>query len=367
MPIPLRFILIIVSSLLASCDPMNADFPAQQAAVTYTANTYTSPPIPAPTSIKVMTWNIKFGGGRIDFFHDCYGDRILMQRSEVISNMAKLATYINDAAVQPDIIFLQEADILSKHSAYVDQVQYLLDNTEMNYAVYASQWRVDLVPSDGIGKSDSGNAILSRWPLSNGVRHALPLIGTMPAYERYFYLRRNYLTAEVTPGANPLYLLNTHTTAYAEDDTRKRQLDQILAAATAHVDAGNTIVFGGDLNTIPGIEAQRTGFNDQICTDIRFPPSDYTGEENWMGGFYAAFNPAVTPAEYATAATTPPNIHHTHTVDNAARGGFWNRKLDYLFSNAVLSGTETHQIQGGKVWDPMALSDHAPITTTVTP
>lgn len=361
MPIPLRFILILVSTLLASCDPMNADFPAQQSAVSYTANSITPPPVYAG-SVKVMTWNIKFGGGRIDFFHDCYGDRILMQRSEVISNMANLAAYIDDPAVKPDIIFLQEADVLSKHSAYVDQVQYLLDNTGMNYAVYASQWRVDLVPSDGIGKTDSGNAILSRWPLSNGVRHALPLIGTMPAYERYFYLRRNYLTAEVTPNVTPLYLLNTHTTAYAEDDTRKRQLDQILAAAMAHDTAEHTLVFGGDLNTIPGIEAQRTGFNDQVCTDARFPPADFTGEEAWMNGYYA-FYPAVTLANYGAS----PGSYHTHTVDNniAPRTGFWNRKLDYLFSNAVLSGTETHQTQGAKVHDPMTLSDHAPITTIV--
>ena len=27
-----------------------------------------------------MNYNVKFGGGRIDFFFDCFGDRVLMSK-----------------------------------------------------------------------------------------------------------------------------------------------------------------------------------------------------------------------------------------------------------------------------------------------
>jgi len=59
-------------------------------------------------------------------------------------------------AMDADILLLQEVDTDSKRSAYIDQVQWLLDNTAMNYGVYASMWEVQFVPSDGLGRVNTG-------------------------------------------------------------------------------------------------------------------------------------------------------------------------------------------------------------------
>jgi endonuclease/exonuclease/phosphatase family metal-dependent hydrolase len=53
--------------------------------------------------------------------------------------------------------------------------------------------------------------------------------------------------------------------------------------------------------------------------------------------------------------------YFSHTVDGR---GFWNRKLDYIFTNAqVVTGSGlVHQSQARGGMDTMPLSDHAPVT-----
>ena len=125
-----------------------------------------SSPQPAPTdvaSLKVMTWNIRYGAARIPWFEDSCGDRVHMTESEVTSHLNSIAAYIEADTI--DILLLQEVDISSKRSAYIDQVQYLLEQTHFNYAVYGSMWKSDIIPSGGLGKVDVGVSILSRWPM----------------------------------------------------------------------------------------------------------------------------------------------------------------------------------------------------------
>ncbi|MBD3670690.1 MAG: endonuclease/exonuclease/phosphatase family protein [Gammaproteobacteria bacterium] len=348
--ITFQFIPIILA--LSACDPMRSDFPDVSNAVSYQSSNLIS--ASASNSPRVMSWNIKFGGARIDFFFDCFGDRVLMSEDEVTANMAALASHIN--SVDPDILFLQEVDVLSKRAAYVDQVQYLLDNTNLNYGAYASQWRSDFVPSDGIGKVNSGNAILSKWPINNAKRHSLPLIASQDSLVQYFYLRRNYLQAEIAPnGSDKLTLIATHTSAYAQDDTRQQQLQRIHAAARAISDAGGDVLVGGDFNTLPPFESTfRTGFTDVVCTDPDFQGGDYSGEETWIQPFYDDFSPLITEVAY----TASPASHWTYTAD---KNGSWNRKLDYLFTNSGNSFASATTDQA-----TMSLSDHAPIYATLT-
>lgn len=162
---------LFVSLLLFSCDPFGTKL-GDEVAYFEAAEPYR---VSFPDTLKVMTWNVKFGGGRIDFFFDCHGERVIMEKEEVEQNLKILADKIHE--VNPDILFLQEVDIDAKRSAYINQLQYLLDYTELNFGVYASQWKAKYIPSDGIGKMDSGNAILSKWQLNDAKRIGLPLIG----------------------------------------------------------------------------------------------------------------------------------------------------------------------------------------------
>lgn len=157
-----RRALATMALLAASCDPFHTGLDDVEEAVRYAAAAPT--PAPAPSgAIRVMTWNVKYGGARLRFFWECNGSRTLLAEHEVTANLDAIAARIR--AFGPDLLLLQEVDTgRSKRSAYVDEVQHLLDRTGLNHGVYASQWKADYVPSDGVGPVESGNAILSRWP-----------------------------------------------------------------------------------------------------------------------------------------------------------------------------------------------------------
>lgn len=346
--------LAVVESMLLpllACDPFHTELEDAQP-VHYEATKYTEPG-KVGNEVLVMNWNVKFAGGRIDFFFDCYGDRVLMTEEEVMDHLAGLAAKINQ--VDPDIILLQEVDVDSKRVAFIDMMQYLIDNTQMNYGVYASHWRADYVPSDGLGRMDSGNAILSRWPLEDAERIPLPLIEDQDALTKYFWLRRNILKARVDfPERDSLWVVNVHTEAYSQDGTKKKQIDQFKAELDELAAAGVTFVGGGDLNALPPQTEKTSGFPDSKC-EGEYDADDYSAETDWLDGLYADYEEAIPLEDYAE--NNAP--YFTHTVD---KDGFWNRRLDYLFTNSSFRDGLVHQSEAQGGMETMPLSDHAPLT-----
>ena len=184
--------------LLAGCDAwlFRANFEAEQDAILYEADSLSEAPI-SLNQLNVLNYNIKYGGGRLLFFWECNGERYNMTEAEVTAHLDAVIDFINWH--DPDILLLQEVDRNSLRSAYLDQVQYILDRTDLNYGAYAAQHRVDFLPTDGFGHLDFGNAILSRWPITEATRVALPLVESYPAYYRYLYLKRHVLTSKIKP------------------------------------------------------------------------------------------------------------------------------------------------------------------------
>jgi endonuclease/exonuclease/phosphatase family metal-dependent hydrolase len=338
---------------MSGCDPFRVEFEPVENAQAFQATSLKASD--AKSEIRVLNYNVKFGGGRVDFFFDCHGDRVLMQRQEVIANLERVADVINAAA--PDLLFVQEIDINSKRSAYVNQLQWLLDHTEMNYAVYASQWRADFVPSDGIGAVDSGNAILSRYPLQNGRRLALPLRTDQSALERYFYLRRNILQADLlVPGVSPLALVATHAEAYSQDGTKLAHIQRFQEVLAQAAEQGPALG-AGDLNTVPPGSKQTSEFDDSACSDT-YVADDYSEESDFLSPLFERYYSDLNLADY-TQNNSP---YFTHTTLST---GFWNRRLDYMFSNLPLADGVTYQSPSLGGIDTMPVSDHAPIGATL--
>jgi len=348
----------IVITIFQSCDPFNTIIEKEgetDAAYYYTADNIKTPETNSDT-LTIATWNIKFGGGRIDFFFDCYGDRVLMTKNEVISNLMGITDEIT--SIDPDILYLQEVDIDSKRSAYVDQLQYILDYSDLNYAYYGSQWKSDYVPSDGIGRMNSGSAILSKYPLKDAKRIPLPLIDEQSNVVQYFYLRRNILRATVTIDGKDIVALTTHTSAYSTDGTRLKQLKQIKAEIDNINSAGQKFILGGDFNTIPPNSVVYENFDDDACKDDPdFAAQSFKDELDYMTIFIDNYEPAITQARY----DADNSLYFSFTSD---QNGFWNRKLDYMFTNGDFvdgSGLVNQDFStGGK--ETMPLSDHAPVT-----
>jgi hypothetical protein len=153
--------------LTNSCEPLATGFKDVEDAVMYSKDLKVSAPLPDST-IKVMTWNIRFGIGRQPWFGDACGDNTVFKKEEVMPGLEAIVARINE--VKPDILFLQECDVKSNRTAYIDELQYILDNTYFNYAAYVSEWKAEFIPSDGLGRMDMGLVILSPWPITDAKR-----------------------------------------------------------------------------------------------------------------------------------------------------------------------------------------------------
>lgn len=352
--------LSVLLFLLVSCDPFDTiieNDSNKDAAIHYIANNIKTPEKTSDT-LNIVTWNIKFGGGRIDFFFDCYGDRVIMKKEEVLSNLEGLVKKIKQ--MNPDVLYLQEVDLNSKRSAYIDQLQWILDNTDLNYAYYGSQWRSDYIPSDGIGKMNSGSAILCKYKLTDGERIPLPLIKEQSGIVQYFYLRRNILKAKTTINGKDLWLITTHTSAYSTDGTRLKQLQQIKEEVSKLDSQDYTFILGGDFNTIPPNSHVYENFADSACADDPdFAAQSFKDELDYMKIFFDCYEPAITQDRYDDDNAR----FYSFTSD---KNGFWNRKLDYIFTNGdfIDSTGMVHQDISTGGMETMPLSDHAPLSVS---
>jgi endonuclease/exonuclease/phosphatase family metal-dependent hydrolase len=348
----------VIAAGFAFFDPFNTQFDDVEDAELYQAGEQKAAP-ETVDQIKVMNWNAKFAGGRIDFFFDCHGDRVIMDEAEVLAHLEGLAKKINQ--VDPDVLILQEIDTDSKRAAYVDQVQWLLDHTNFNYGAYASQWRSHYIPKHGIGQVDSGNAVLSKWPIEHADRLALPLIGEQDPVTQYFYLKRNILRAKVAvPDKKPLWVANIHTAAFAKDGTKARQVEAFKRELAKLDEQGKTFVAGGDLNTVPPGAKKLQNFPDSVCEGEDFQADDYTADQGVLDELYETYQAAISLEQFAQNN----DLYQTHTTDKT---GFWNRKLDYLFTNGeFVEGTGmVHQDESTGGMNTMELSDHAPVTVVL--
>lgn len=351
--------------IVLGCEPLATSWEEVEDAIIYRSSRITPPPATVDT-LLVMTWNIRYGAARIPWFGDGCGDRVLLTEAEVTDGLEGLAGKINE--IDPDILLLQEVDVGSKRTAYIDQVQWLLNHTDLNYGAYASYWQVQFIPSDGLGRMDAGNAILSRWKLKRTERIPLPLRGDQSALTQYFYLRRNILKVQLDlPDYNDFYVVDVHTAAFSTDDTKKKHIDRFKEELDRLNSEGALFVAGGDLNTLPPGSDSTDYCDEAKCPGESFhSPGDdpqhregsyYTPEITWLNDLYRDYKPAIPPHNYLWD-----NKHYftfythdfTHGTDPHALGG---RKLDYLFTNlGWVPGTDsTHQ-------EATLISDHVPVT-----
>lgn len=351
------FASILFLLIITSCDPLVNQFSSLEPAVLYEARHIQDSP--TKNALKIMTWNIRFGAARISWFGDECGNRVILKKSEVVGNLEALAEKIK--LEDPDILLLQEVDVESKRTAYVDQVQWLLNNTNFNYGAFASMWESQVILADGLGRVNTGNAILSKWKLKDAERHQLPLRGDQDNLTKYFYLRRNVLKVRVVvPNRSEFYAVCVHATAFATDDTKQKHLRKFKDILDGIVADGGNFVAGGDLNAIPP-NATKTDFclEDQCAGESYHGPEDeprhkegsfFDPEITWLNPLYNQYFPAVSLAFYGLYESK----HHTHSPGQKLT---LDRKLDYLWTNVewVSGSAVTHQ-------EATALSDHIPVS-----
>ena len=318
-------------------------------------------PAAAPARLRVMTWNVKYGACRIDFWFDGWGDRVQMTPTEVRGNLDQLEALIRE--VDPDILFVNEIEVNSRRSAYVDMVQDFLDHTSLNYGAYFEQWSSRYVPSEGVGRIQLGTAVFSKYRITFAERIRQADQTGLDALHQLFYLHQVIGRTHIDVGGREIAAFVTHVSAYDQDGTKVRQLQQLQRVVA---EEKLPFVLGGDFNELPPTAIKTRDFADEYPglkgTEFEQPP--YTPAA--MRPFFDAYQPAITLDELG-ATEASQSRYYTHSIRGPAQGGFWTRTLDHLFIDAgrwVPGQSDVLQSPGrlGIKADPNTLSDHAPVT-----
>ena len=95
----------------------------------------------AGQSIRIISWNTGYGalGDNADFFMDGGRGVITADSSRVLSNLGGIAEFITSE--NPDLILLQEVDLSSKRSSYINQSQIYRDNFPEFQSTFAYNYR----------------------------------------------------------------------------------------------------------------------------------------------------------------------------------------------------------------------------------
>lgn len=361
-------VLVVACAFLLACEPYATISDERTSYSVRVDPNATAPSNTHPASLTVMTWNVKFGAARIDFWFDLWGDTVQMSSDEVNGNLENIYALINE--VHPDILVTNEIDINSRRSQYVDMVQGILEHTHLNYAGYVPTWKSRYIPSEGVGRMDMGNAIFSTYPIRSIEGLPLTQRHDQDALTDYFYLHRSVARAVIDLGDGfDVVVLGVHTDAYDTDGTKSQQLREIKDILDAET---LPVVIAGDFNAIPPTSVHRSGFNDDnpeaIGTEFETPP--YVLAD--MQPFFDDYVPEITLERYGTTEAEQRNFYsHSiigpNTIGSAGEPGFWSRKLDYLFVRApstwMPGSTDVLQQEGrlGVTLNPLLLSDHAPV------
>lgn len=337
-----------------------------------------------PTALKVMAWNVKYGACRVDFWFDFWGDRVELSSTEVNECLTKIAGLIKE--YDPDIFMAEEIEVGSRRSAYVDMVQFLLENTNLRYGAYFETWNTRYAPSEGVGRVNLGNAILSRYPIPKAERIHQDDRTDQDLLTKTFYLHRALGRAELDLGTGRTAVAYVvHTEAYDFDGTKQKQIGQIFDLVSAET---NPFVLGGDFNELPPVCDERADAGTPESCEGKLRLKEFLDERasakgtayeqppytpSVMKRFYETFNPYITLARYGVGEDNQ-RPYFTHSVlgpdgtNDQGVPGTWNRTLDYLFVKKTDAWTETDVLQApgrlGITSDTLRLSDHAPVVGT---
>ena len=295
----------------------------------------------ATHSIKVMTWNIGFGGGSKG------GPTDRHPGAEVRQNLGSIASAIK--AAKSDVVLLQEVDRPSSRTGGIDQLEFLMKQTGLTHACFTATWKNNYVPfpyfpiSGHIGPVVSGQAVLSRFPIAECRRVPLPQPSTNKWWYNRFFLHRAVLHAILRVGnaaseGGLVDVMNVHLEAFSNDN--RIQQASILVDYVKEIGAARPLVLGGDFNSIPPYSVKTKGFVDE---EIDFSGDDTVERIQRIPGLREVIIDE-TPG-------LPPTVFDTYPAERPSR------RLDYIFHRGFVGSILT------RVPRNATFSDHLPVVT----
>ncbi len=207
-----------------------------------------------PKTIGITLWNIGYAGlgAEQDFILDG-GDSNQASQIEAISYLRGIESTLTQLASKSDILLLQEVDIDSKRSFSMNMYRGFQELFPDYHSVFATNYKAPFVPfpvKTPIGKVHSGIATLSRFPISQAIRYALPSKESWPVSP--FHLKRGLLVTRIPLKDADLVVINGHYSAYGPE-LLPEQLRITKELMLREYETGNYVIVGADWNQIPPV------------------------------------------------------------------------------------------------------------------
>lgn len=299
----------------------------------------TAAPVDQP--LKVLVWNLQYGGSRqFHFFYDG-GEAVSVPEDVVNATLEQIAAVIEDAA--PDLVILQEVDRGSDRTHRIDQHEWLRQRLGYPSHVSTPYHRAGYVPhpsQEHMGKVDMHLSVFSKHTLGSAMRTQLPLLDE-PAWRQAFNLKRGLLDVTVeTVDGQPIHVLNTHLSAFSKGDgTLTKQMNALERYASALESSNARWILAGDMNSLaPGADASALG------PDATY----YQDDPNPIELLFRRFQPLISEPQFQQSAER----WRTYVPFGADAP---DRTLDYVFLSRTLSANNAEVLQ------EMDISDHLPL------
>ena len=211
------------------------------------------PVLSASGSIRILSWNIGYGGlgAASDFFMDGGKDSRSADKMTVSEYLAGIFAVLHSGVDEPDLIMLQEVDTDSARSYGVDETALLSSSVGVHALNYSCPFVP--IPLPPIGKVNSGLFTTADVAIERAERISLPCPFSWPL--RIANLKRcllvSYLPLEGTD--KQLVLVNLHLEAYDDGEGKIAQTKQLNDFLQTEYAKGNYVIAGGDFNQVfPG-------------------------------------------------------------------------------------------------------------------
>ena len=219
---------------------------------------------------SAITYNIGFGAYTPDFSFFMDGGKSSWAKSKksvlkTVKNAGNLTK-----SYDPDFALIEEVDLNSTRSYHVNEYSILKKCLKNYDTVFAQNYDSAFLfyPfTQPHGKSRSGLALFSRYPVTDSLRRRFPV---STSFSKFFDLDRCYSISRVpVDNGKELVIFELHMSAYGNSDAiREGQISMLSEDMQKEYEAGNYVLCGGDFNH-----------------DLKAAEDDSTDKESWAYPF----------------------------------------------------------------------------------
>lgn len=241
--------ILIVEAPAASGDNNNSDSSKENNSDN-TSNTNKTSILKTNQEYSAVTYNLGFGAYTPDFSFFMDGGKSSWAKSkesviETIQGAGDLTK-----SLEPDFVLFQEVDLNSTRSYHVNEYQLLKDTFSDYISVFAQNYDSAFLfypfyqPH---GKSQSGLALFSKYPITDSVRKSFPIA---TSFQKFLDLDRCYSISRIpVENGKEFVVFELHASAYGNSDKiREEQISMLCSDMQKEYENGNYVLCGGDFN-----------------------------------------------------------------------------------------------------------------------